>query len=232
MNPTSPNPSQPQPADPANLPPQVVYVSRPLQPAKPVISDETRQKHEESKKKYPQLNLSEGEYIISAVSRHPFGLLQIWFISIFVTVVLVTLIALLLSDPGGSISGLGEGGGLLRLLSLPLLLGVILSLAGGAIGTFVFQANTFYLTNESVIQNVQSSLFKKRLQTVSLGNIEDASFTQNGIIPHALNYGSIRLSTEGDETTYHFNYASQPEKQIALLNNAVEAFKAGRPVEG
>jgi hypothetical protein len=46
-----------------------------------------------------------------------------------------------------------------------------------------------------------------------------------------LDYGSIRLSTEGDETTYRFNYVSNPKKQIALLNNAVEAFKLGRPVD-
>jgi hypothetical protein len=46
------------------------------------------------------------------------------------------------------------------------------------------------------------------------------------------NYGLIRLSTEGDETTYRFNYASSPKKHIAVLNNAVEAFKNGRPVNG
>ncbi|MNG38312.1 hypothetical protein D3C84_1259690 [compost metagenome] len=45
-----------------------------------------------------------------------------------------------------------------------------------------------------------------------------------------LNYGSIRLSTEGDETTYRFKYVANPKEQIALLNNAVEAFKNGRPV--
>jgi hypothetical protein len=44
-------------------------------------------------------------------------------------------------------------------------------------------------------------------------------------------YGSIRLSTEGDETTYRFNYVTAPKKQIAILNNAVEAFKNGRPVD-
>jgi uncharacterized membrane protein YdbT with pleckstrin-like domain len=90
----------------------------------------------------------------------------------------------------------------------------------------------FYLTNESVIQNIQIGLFNKRLQTVSLGNVEDASFTQNGILSHIFGYGSIRLSTEGEETTYRFDWASHPERQIAILNNAVEAFKHGRPVEG
>jgi hypothetical protein len=71
----------------------------------------------------------------------------------------------------------------------------------------------------------------RKEQTVSLANIEDASFDQHGIIPTLLNYGSIRLSTEGDETTYRFTYVSNPKKQIEILNNAVEAFKNGRPID-
>ena len=62
-------------------------------------------------------------------------------------------------------------------------------------------------------------------------NIEDASYTQRGPVQQLLNYGSIRLSTEGDETTYRFDYVSNPKEEIATLNNAVEAFKNGRPVE-
>jgi hypothetical protein len=90
--------------------------------------------------------------------------------------------------------------------------------------------NKFFLTNESVIQEIQTSLFSHHEQTVSLANIEDASYLQQGIIQTMFNYGSIRLSTEGDETTYRFNYVTNPKQQIATLNNAVEAFKNGRPV--
>jgi len=108
---------------------------------------------------------------------------------------------------------------------------VILLLAlGGLVATYVYNGNRFYLTNESVIQEVQTSLFSKYEQTVSLFNVEDASFRQNNPIQMLLNYGSIRLSTEGDETTYRFSYVSNPKNHIAILNNAVEAFKNGRPI--
>ena len=66
---------------------------------------------------------------------------------------------------------------------------------------------------------------------VSLGSIEDASFHQTGILQTMLNYGSIRLSTEGDETTYRFNFVANPRKQIAVVNDAIEAFKNGRPFD-
>ena len=95
---------------------------------------------------------------------------------------------------------------------------------------WIYEANRLYLTNERVIQNIQVSLFANREQTVSLSNIEDASYTKTGILSTIFDYGSVRLSTEGDETTYRFSHASQPKEQVAILNNAVESFKNGRPV--
>ncbi len=210
---------------PGGQQPQMVFVSRPLEPQRMEMSSEARRRHEESKARYPQLNLSEGEYIISVVSRHPIGLLRIW-------AIVGLLIALLLGVAGLFSVGLGGGEPLFpeTVVLIPVLLLSMLILLFGFMEMSVYNGNQFFLTNESVIQQIQTSLFSKREQTVSLGNIEDASYTQHGILPHMFNFGMIRLSTEGDETTYRFDYASHPKKQVATLNNAVEAFKNGRPV--
>lgn len=216
----------PQPTPEAQ--PQIVHMARPLDPMAPEISDAIRAKYEASRKKYPSLNLSEGEYIISAVRRHPIGLVPIFG---FVGLMLVLLLAAIpwydsyvdsQANPGGlpSVAIVGV---------LALMLGLLFSV-GGLIAAYVYIQNKFFLTNESVIQEIQHSLFSKHEQTVSLANIEDASYRQENIFEHLFNYGSIRLSTEGDETTYRFNYVSDPKRQIAILNNAVEAFKNGRPV--
>ena len=107
---------------------------------------------------------------------------------------------------------------------------MLLTGIGGYIAYWVYTANKFFLTNESVIQEIQLGLFTHHEQTVSLANVEDASYDQHGIIQMMFNYGSIRLSTEGEETTYRFSFVANPKQQIATLNNAVEAFKNGRPV--
>ncbi|MDB5185056.1 MAG: hypothetical protein JWN38_864 [Candidatus Saccharibacteria bacterium] len=222
------------PAQPGQPQPQAVYLARPLEPGKVQISAEVMERHEAAKKKFPNLNLSNGEYVISAAKRHPIGLFQIWAFVAIVVAILVAAIVFFATDPGGASTSLnGEtAGNFSVIVAVPLLLLSGLCVVGGMVGTYVYNANTFYLTNESVIQNIQSSLFSKREQTVSLGSIEDASFSQEGILSHMLNFGSIRLSTVGDETTYRFNYTSQPKNELQLLNNAVEAFKNGRPVEG
>ncbi|HSH55278.1 MAG TPA: PH domain-containing protein [Candidatus Limnocylindrales bacterium] len=210
--------------------PQLVFVSRPHEPIKPEMSPEVRQRHEDSKAKHPDLNLSEGEFIISAVKRHPIGLLQIWAVVGTILAILLGLFSLVVA---GVVSF--EGNGTLSpmlLAGIPLFLLALLVMLFGFVETIVYNGNRFYLTNESVIQQIQTSLFSKREQTVSLSNIEDASYTQHGFVQHMLDYGMIRLSTEGDETTYRFSFASNPKKQVASLNNAVEAFKNGRPVTG
>lgn len=203
----------------------VVHVARPIDPDEPEISNEAQQRHEEAKRRYPTLNLSKGEYIISEVRRHWIGLLlPIILGGVLMVVILVALVSYPLLVPSNNPP--------FESVVLPCILLLVLVALITYIITWVYLNNKFFLTNESVIQEIQVSLFARNEQTVSLENIEDASFTQTGIIQHLFNYGSIRLSTEGDETTYRFHYVSNPKHQIVLLNNAVEAFKAGRPVTG
>jgi hypothetical protein len=208
--------------------PQVVHLSRAVTPVKPEVTPEVKARHDDSIAAYPSLNLSDSEFIISAVRRHPIGL----FLPVSVTVMLVAIILSLTVNLPAIMSGIGFETALdLGPLYLGGILLTILFLLGGYIAIWVYMNNRFFLTNESVIQEIQSSLFAHHEQTVSLSNIEDASYEQKGIIQTIFNYGSIRLSTEGDETTYRFNYVAHPKKQIAILNNAVEAFKNGRPVD-
>lgn len=209
--------------------PQVVYMSRAIDPHEQEPTPEVKAKHEESAKRYPHLNLSEHEYIISAIRRHPIGLISIW--SIVVACVLVIFIGFPVMVNSAESFGNGLSASALVSGGLVLLFSAVLFVLGGIIATVVYNANRFYLTNESVIQHIQTSLFSKKDQTISLQNIEDASYRQKGFIQTILNYGAIRLSTEGEETTYRFNYVANPKKQIDLLNNAIEAFKNFRPVD-
>lgn len=206
----------------------VVSVVRPIEPQKPVISPERQQKHLESQRLYPNLNLSEGEYVISAVRRHPIGLVFPLVLGTFLIAALLTL----LTGYSQIAESLNLQGPLAdtATITIPILIFVALVGFGMFVSYYVYTHNKFFLTNESVVQEIQTSLFSRLEQTVSLSNIEDASFTQVGILQQILNYGSIRLSTEGDETTYRFSYVAQPKEHIAILNNAVEAFKNGRPV--
>ena len=208
--------------------PQVVQMTRAADPQMPHISDQAKRRHEESVSTHPTLNLSEGEYIINEVRRHPIGLVSILSVA---AILILSVIATIVAYPSIAAQASVDLPPLSGFL-VPALLFILLIALGGYITAYVYLSNKFFLTNESVIQEIQTSLFSRHEQTVSLASIEDASYRQQGIIQSIFNYGSIRLSTEGEETTYRFYYVSNPKKQIATLNNAVEAFKNGRPVTG
>jgi uncharacterized membrane protein YdbT with pleckstrin-like domain len=209
---------------------QVVHMSRPIEPQKQEVSPAAKARHNASRKLFPAINLSDGEYVITAVRRHPIGMIIP--VAVGVLLMSLSLTALFNLDILAQVSvikaSLFDG----STLVLPLILLTVLFGIGTYVVYSVYTSNRFYLTNESVIQEIQTTLFSRNEQTVSLANIEDVSFDQKGIFQQLLNYGSIRLSTEGDETTYFFTYVAAPHRHVAILNDAVEAFKNGRPVSG
>ncbi len=216
------------PPQPDTMQHQVVHVARATEPVPVEISEETKKRHEESVKSFPTLNISDHEYVISAIRRHPIGMI----LPLFAMCLALALLFVMMFNFPFIAEVLGLGSQSYGMVMLVGILVSILVLIGGYLAVWVYNNNRFFLTNESVVQEIQMSIFSRKEQTVSLGNIEDASFQQHGPLQALLDYGSIRLSTEGDETTYRFDYVARPKEQISILNNAVEAFKNGRPVEG
>lgn len=215
------------PMHPTYMPAQFLHSAKKADPDNPMdVPIDVQQKHEESVKRFPDLNLSPNEFIITSVPRHFMGLLGP---AIITTICIALVLSLMFNFPYlADLTGISTGASSVLMLAGVML--VALFLIGGYAVLWVFLNNRFFLTNESVIQEIQTGLFSHKEQTVSLANIEDASYSQVGPIQTIFNYGSIRLSTEGDETTYRFNYVANPKYYIAILNNAVEAFKNGRPV--
>lgn len=207
--------------------PKVIHATRNPEAANLTVSDEYRQLHAKSVSQYPRLNLSEGEFVVLDVRRHPIGLL----LPVLATgIILFAIIVGLILYPASTNTMAATIPSYEQIL-LPALLFMVLVGIGGGIAIWVYLQNHFYMTNESVIQEIQHSLFSRHEQTVSLGSIEDASFRQSGIVQTLLNYGTVRLSTEGEETTYRFAYVTNPRRHVAVLNNAIESFKNGRPVD-
>ncbi len=207
---------------------QVVHVSRSLEPFQQEVSPEVKIKHDRSMELFPGLNLSKGEYVIAAVKRHPIGL----FFPMLAGVFLLSITLSVVFNYDLIVETFNIKGELANIVNVfvPLMLFAALIVLGTYVSYYVYSKNKLYLTNESLIQETQTSLFSHHEQTVSLLNIEDASYDQKGIVQQLFDYGSIRLSTEGEETTYRFDYVANPRHHIAVLNNAVEAFKYGRPI--
>lgn len=224
--------AQPGVADPNRYQPIPPLYGGPPQPKRSAEDESVEAKHRDSVKKFPELSISRGEYVIEAIRRHPIGIISIWALVIFLVLILLFALSFY-SINRAEIAKMFLISG--DLPSAATLFPGVLILAGffvlgGIIATIVYNGNRFYLTNESVFQFVQHSLFSTRLQVVNLINVEDASHDQKGILQQVLNYGTLRLSTQGEETTYHFYFVANPKRIVSLVNDAAE--KAVMKLEG
>lgn len=197
---------------------------RPNNRQAPVFSEEALRLHEESKKLFPELNLSKGEFVIKVIRRNPIGLISIWFGVAVIVLVSFVILGFILFTQGVA--------GLPVLLVVGLIAFLVSGIAAGGamIASYVYKKNMLFITNESIIQRHQKSIFTHHEQTISLRKVEDASYRKTGIIEHLFGFGSLRLSTVGEENSYRFSYVDKPKEVIDFINNAVEAYSRGWPM--
>lgn len=189
------------------------------------VTPEEQQLHEESVKKYPELSLSPGEYVLEVVRRHPIGLIGIWAATGFLVFLALALVPFYAANQaffaqifGTTVAKLPSP----AVMIIPSLIFLGFVGLGGFIATYVYLQNRFYITTESIIQFVQFSLFNSKRQMVNLINVEDASADQTGILQQVLNYGTLRLSTQGEETIYRFRFVANPNSVAHGINDATE----------
>ncbi|HSX27842.1 MAG TPA: PH domain-containing protein [Candidatus Saccharimonadales bacterium] len=231
-----------QPVDTGGLPPVMPSPYQPMPPtapapsanapASPSMPSVLNAEDDMHKPRFRNLNLSPGEKVLSEMHRHPIGILQIYATATLVMLGLLVAAGALIRYAAHPQADVISGAA----LHIPV--GAILGIAGvlaflvlliSAIAIRVYHGNRLYLTNESVIQKVQNSLFDTKEQQITLGNIEDVSYEQTGVMQHMFNYGTLRLSTEGQETTYYFYYATDPKNQAGQIINAQEEFNRLHP---
>jgi len=93
-----------------------------------------------------------------------------------------------------------------------MLLIVIAILCGiySLIATKIYWGNTWELSTEGITQVSRTGLFDKQSSQLSLGDIEDVTVEQNGMLTHMLNYGLIRVETAGEHSKFVFLYCPNP----------------------
>lgn len=161
----------------------------------------TKIRHERSKKDFPFLKLENDEYVEYAFSRARVCLAMI-FGGVAVGVIAILLAFLLILLGQNSLDDMGRNFMYILLAAL-----VVVALMIGIVALMVYRGNRLFITNKHVIQLVMKSPFATSINMIDLQSIEDASFHQNGIIQKLFHYGTFRLSTVGDETTYTFDYS-------------------------
>lgn len=177
-------------------------------------------RHERSMKDFPSLKLDEDEYVEYVFTRAKVCLIMIIVgLTLGLGVILLAFLLVLLGQD--SIDEMGKNYLFIILFSL-LAAGIIIAL----VNMVVYRGNKLIITNKHVIQFLMLSPMVHSMNIIELKKIEDASFKQEGILQTLLNYGTFRLSTVGDETTYTFKYSDITTEELKEVSKLISKKKA------
>lgn len=178
-----------------------------------------RIRHERSKRDFPGVRLEEDEYVEFAFRR---AKVCLWMMIAGVGggLILILLAFLLVLMGQSMIDETGR-----HFLSIILFALLASALVIGAISLMIYRGNRLIVTNKHVIQMVMDSIVSSSINIIDLGSIEDASFRQSGILQKLFGYGTLRLATVGDETTYTFKYSDISGEDLRAITDLITEAK-------
>ena len=176
-------------------------------------------RHERSNKDFPGLRLEDDEYVEFAFKRAKICLFMILGGVVFGLIVI--LLAFLLVLMGQSMIDEMGRNFLFIILSALLASAVII----GIVALTIYNGNKLFITNKRAIQMIMSSPVASSINIIDLVSIEDASFHQNSILQNFFHYGTLRLATVGDETTYTFKYSDIDGEDLKAVTDLISRAK-------
>ena len=180
-------------------------------------------RHERSKKDFPGLKLDDDEYVEYFFKRAKICLWVI-FGATFIGLVIVLLAFLFVLLNQSSIDEMGRNFLFIMLFAL-----LAAALLIWMISLKIYNGNKLYITNKRVMQMVMNSPVSTSINIIDLESVEDASFRQNGVLQKMFHYGTFRLATVGEETTYSFPYSDITPEELRGVTELITAAKENAP---
>lgn len=170
--------------------------------------------------------MRDGEQNICQIRRHPIGMVGMYLACGFVVLIIAILAYgvaphILTNYSKSQVAEIGT----LILLSVAVVMAAYLFIAH-----IVYWGNRWILTTDSLTQVQQHSLFDKQSSQLSLGNLEDVTALQNGILAHMFNFGVLRAETAGERSHFVFMFCPNPTHYAQEILRAREDFEQGRRV--
>lgn len=180
-------------------------------------------RHDRSKKDFPGLKLEDDEYVEFFFKRAKICLMMIWG-GTFVGLVIILLAFLFVLMGQAKLDEMG-----VRFLFIILFALLASALIICMLALKIYRGNKLYITNKRAIQMVMNSPVSTSINIIDLFSVEDASFRQENILQKIFHYGTLRLATVGDETTYTFTFSDiSPEELRAVTDLISNAKKIGK----
>jgi hypothetical protein len=143
------------------------------------------------------------EHVLVVVHKHWAGVAVMYLLTTLVLLALVIIGIYVLPDMNLS----SDTSGLITLGSIATL--VIFAAIVATIVSIYYQSK-LTLTDKSLVQIIQRSLFNRKISRLSMSNVEDVNVEQKGVIASIFNYGTLTVQTAGEEDNFVFSFCPNP----------------------
>lgn len=176
----------------------------------------------EGRKFFKFIEFDANEELVSEIRKHPFGLFLVFLTGALIGLVILAISALAVSTDVDSFLGSGNLNslrGIFAVIAMLLIFGVVVATL---IAAFLYRSNVIYVTSEKLAQVIYVSLFNRKISQLSIGDVQDVTVAQKGILAHLFNYGTLIVETAGEQQNYTFTYVPDPYRQSQLIVGAHE----------
>ncbi len=158
--------------------------------------------------------------VIMTLRRHPIGIIGVYIIA---TVLMIVL----------AIGGFGwipsnvesmSSSQVYSIIGVSYFVFSILASGFVFIAHIVYWSNKWQMSDDSLTQVIRTGLFDQQTSHLSLGNIQDVTSAQDGILPHLFNYGILRVETAGETSRFQFIFCPRPAYYSKMILDAREKF--------
>ena len=165
------------------------------------------------------------ETILAEVHKHPIGLIGIWLTGGFITaailiVAIMTLSSSFTSSLGLSISSTTIDGLVIAVIAIL----VIFMFVSTFIAAFIYKSSTIFITSDKIAEVVYKSIFHRVVTQSGIGNVQDVTVTQKGVLPRMFHYGHLLIETAGETVSPQFSFVPQPHSISRIVIQAHEDY--------
>ncbi len=174
----------------------------------------------------PLAVMQPGERVICEIRRHPIGLIGVYTISALVIAMLITT-AIMMPYIAAEFLTQQQRLGIVLAAGLA----IVVTLLFTYIYSFIYKANRWIVTSDSITEVQQLGLFNRESSQVSLANMEDAIVKQDGVFQTLFNYGNLIVESAGEHSDFTFLYCPDPHEYAKKIIAAHEEYIALNPEE-
>lgn len=176
----------------------------------------------EGKKFFKLIEFDPNEELISEIRKHPVGLFFVILTGGLIILALTIVTGFII---GSDLSGIfGETyGGVKTIIMIACVLAIVGSAVMTLIAAYLYISNVIFITSEKIAQVLYLSLFNRKISQLSIGDVQDVTVSQKGILAHIFNYGTLTIETAGEQSNYTFNFVPDPYNKSKLIVGSHEA---------